>query len=188
MPSIGHGVPTFKTALSNYLTQGVHVFGIGKAGPTLGLHSLTYSSPLFFPAPGSAKYKIPSKELTWAPGEEPPQSPWGQVEHSGPVRGTSSHPLEGSESHAAGAEAVPSRSCSHLPGLVERSSPWHSGPARGGGPRAPGLQARPSPPRTHLSGDAGDESNLPELAHLAIPGARVARAVNGSVSHVASGG
>lgn len=44
------------------------------------------------------------------------------------------------------------------------------------------------PPRTHLSCDAGDESHLPELAHVAIPGARVARAVSGILSHVASGG
>lgn len=61
MPSIGHGVPTFKTAQPNYLTQGVHAFGIRKVGLTLGLHILTYSSPLFFPAPGSTKYEIPSK-------------------------------------------------------------------------------------------------------------------------------
>lgn len=65
------------------------------------------------------------------------------------MRSTSSHPPARSGSHAAPVEAVPSRGRSHLPGLVECSSPWQGGPARGGGPRAPGLQAaRPRPALT----------------------------------------
>lgn len=148
MPSIGHGVPTFKTAQPNYLTQGVHAFGIRKVGLTLGLHILTYSSPLFFPAPGSTKYEIPSKSSLglWERNATVTRGTGG-TEWSGALHQLT--PPEGSESHAAGAEAVPSRSRSHLPGLVERSSRWHSGPARGGGPRAPVLQAaRPRPALT----------------------------------------
>lgn len=82
MPSIRHGVPTFKTAQPNYFTQGIRAFGIRKAGLTLRLHVLIYPSSLFFPAPGYAKYEIPSKSSLGFQGRKSHSQPgdrWNRV-------------------------------------------------------------------------------------------------------------